>query len=135
MLKLFSSKDDVILEDRIKFFFKNYSLCDDGCTYDEFNVDHNTISCDCNVKTNINTNETILFRKIRWYKNNSNFALIKCYKLAFSWEGKLKNFGFWIFLVLFLMHNPLLFSYFYKGIKSIKEFIINEMAKYGYIKK
>ena len=51
-----------------------------------------------------------------------------------SWEGKLKNYGFWIFLVLFLIHIPLLFSFFCKGIKSIKEYIINEMKKYGYIK-
>ena len=40
---------------------------------------------------------------------------------------------FWIFLVLVVMHIPLLFSYFCKGINPIKEYIINEMKKHGYI--
>ena len=63
----------------------------------------------------------------------SNFGIIKCYELVFSWNGKLQNIGFWIFLFLVVMHIPLLFSYFCKGINPIKEYIINEMKKHGYI--
>ena len=129
------SKNDMVLKDRIKYIFKNYSLCDEGCIYDEFNIEYNTISCNCNVKTNISINETSLnLEKLDDIKIESNFGLIKCYKLVFSWDGKSKNIGFWIFLILFLPHFPLLFSYFCKGIKPIKEYIINEMKKYGYIK-
>ena len=129
------SKDDMVLEDRIKYIFKNYSLCDEGCTYDKFNIEYNTISCNCNVKTNISINETSLnLEKFDDIKIESNFGLIKCYKLVFSWNGKSKNIGFWIFLILVIAHFPLLFSFFYKGIKPIKEYIIEEMEKNGYIK-
>ena len=129
------SKNDIVLKDRIKDIYQNYSLCDSGCTYEEFNYSDMIITCDCNVKMNLSTNETDL--NIQIYddiKIDSNFGLIKCYNLVFSLNGKLNNIGFWIFLVLILLHITFLFNYFCKGIAPIKEYIINEMRKYGYLK-
>ena len=48
-----NSNDDVVLEDRIKFIFQNYSLCDEGCEYNDIDLDTKIISCDCKVKTNV----------------------------------------------------------------------------------
>ena len=45
-----------------------------------------TVSCDCKVKTNMSTNETSNITKLDEIKTDSNFALIKCYKLVFSFE-------------------------------------------------
>ena len=127
--------NDMVLKDRIKYIYKNYSLCDIGCTYDDFNSSSMVISCDCNVKSNLSTNETDLnIQKLDDVKVDSNFAIIKCYNLVFSFNDKLNNIGFWIFLVLVFLHIPLLFHYFCKGIEPIKEYIINEMKKYGYLK-
>ena len=130
-----NSKNDIILEDRIKDIYQNYSLCDQGCKFKEINFDNKTISCDCKVKMNLSIEEPSLdivhFEEI---EVESNFGLIKCYNLVFSFINKFKNIGFWIFLILVTGHIPLLFLYFYKGIKNIKDFIINEMIKYGYIK-
>ena len=129
------SKNDIILEDRIKDIYQNYSLCDNGCTYNEFNDSSLTISCDCKVKTNISTNETNLhLEQLDNIDIDSNFGLIKCYNLVFSFKGKLNNIGFWIFLILSIAHIPILFCYFNKGIEPIKEYIIKEMKKNGYIK-
>ena len=47
------SNNDIILEDRIKDIFQNYSLCDEGCTYNNINIDNMTIVCDCKIKENI----------------------------------------------------------------------------------
>ena len=94
-----------------------------------------TISCDCKVKVNISINESsINLNKLDEMNIESNFGLIKCYKLVFSFKGKFNNIGFWIFLFLVMIHILLLFFYFYKGIKAIKNYIINEMIKNGYIK-
>ena len=49
-------------------------------------------------------------------------------------EGKLNNIGFWIFLVLVMAHIPLLFGFFRKGLKPVKEYLFKEMKEYGYIK-
>ena len=94
-----------------------------------------TIACDCKVKSNISINES----DIDFEKNNENikkqskFGIIKCYNLVFSFEGKLKNVGFWIFLFLVISHIPLLIIYYSKGLKSIKEYLNKEMTKNGYI--
>ena len=129
------SNNDIVLKDRIKEIYQNYSLCDDGCKYSQFNDTYMTISCDCKVKNNISINETSL--NLEQFDNidiESNFGIIKCYNLVFSLDGKSKNIGFWIFLFLIGIHIPFLLHYFCKGIKSIKEYILNEMRKNGYIK-
>ena len=129
------SKNDLVLEDRIKEIYQNYSLCDEGCTYNGINTELKVISCDCKVKTNISTNESsINLEKFDKDKIESNFGLIKCYNLVFSLKEKLNNIGFWIFTILVIIHIPFLFNYFCKGIEPIKKYIINEMKKYGYIK-
>ena len=128
-----NGEDDLILKDRIKDIYLNYSLCEQGCTYNEVDLDYMTISCDCQVKDNISTVVSPL-NLDQIIETPSNFEVIKCYNLVFSWDGKLKNFGFWIFLILILAQGPLLLYYFSKGIKSIRTYVLNEMIEYGYIK-
>ena len=41
------SENDVVLEDRIKDFYQNYSLCDDGCTNNDIKIEYMTVTCDC----------------------------------------------------------------------------------------
>ena len=131
-----TSENDIILEDRIIDFYQNFSLCDGDCLYDEIDLDLMRISCNCSVKTNINIEEPEL--KLELLENVEKsiaFEIIKCHNLVFSWENKLKNIGFWIFLVLVTLHIPFLIFYFYKGIKPIMEYILKEMNNYGYLKK
>ena len=93
------SNNDIVLEDRIKDIYQNYSLCYDDCSYNGFDLMNKTISCDCKVKTNMSLNESsITLKRFDEIKIESNFGLIKCYKLVFSFDGKIKNIGFWIFL-------------------------------------
>ena len=95
------SKNDVILKDRIKDIYQNYSLCEDECTYNEINTEYMTISCVCDIKTYITTNDSSRnLEKIDDIELESNFGIIKCFNLVFSFDGKLKNIGFWIFLFL-----------------------------------
>ena len=54
------SNNDVILEDRIKYYFQNFSLCDAGCEYNTINIENKTIVCNCKVKNNISTKITPL---------------------------------------------------------------------------
>ena len=60
------------------------------------------ISCQCNIKENITTeikeiNDEKVIEKI----TSLNFEIIKCYNLAFSFKGKMKNYGFWILSIFF----------------------------------
>ena len=127
------SKNDLVLEDRIKYIYQNYSICDQGCSYNKIDFEKKAISCICKVKTNLSVEETSLnVKKFSEIKIESNFGLIKCYKLVFSLAGKFKNIGFIIFLILILIHIPLIIYYLSKGIEPIKLFLHKEMTKYGY---
>ena len=129
------SKNDLVLEDRIKEIYQNYSVCDDNCIYSGINFENKIISCDCKIKTNLSVEEPSLnLKQFDEIEIESNFGLIKCYHLVFSWVGKLNNIGFWIFLILVFIHIPCIFIHFYKGIKPIQEYLQNEMKNYGYIK-
>ena len=44
------SNNDIVLADRIRDIYQNYSLCDDGCSYIGLDLINKTISCDCKVK-------------------------------------------------------------------------------------
>ena len=94
------SNNDIVLEDRIKDIYQNYSLCEEGCSYNGIDLVNKTISCDCKVKTNMSLNGSSSITLIYFddIKIESNFGLIKCYQLVFSFKGKLTNIGFWIFL-------------------------------------
>ena len=127
------SDNDLILEDRIRDIYQNYSLCEDGCSYDKIDLDNLTISCECKVKDNISTVITPINLE-HSEGSSTNFELIKCYNLVFSSDGKLNNIGFIIFTILVSAHIPILIYYFMKGVKPVREYIINEMKKYGYIK-
>ena len=85
------SNNDLVLEDRIKDIYLNYTICEEGSTYIEFNIENKLISCDCKVKTNISTDELSLnLVQYNDIKIDSNFGLIKCYNLVLSLKGKMK---------------------------------------------
>ena len=131
------SDNDMILEDRIKYIFQNYSLCEDGCTYNNFNLETTSITCNCKIKGNFN--ETMIPLIFEQGKEasflDSNIGVIKCYNLVFKLNNKLNNLGFLIFSVLIFFYFIFFFYFIIKGIKSVSNFVFNEMVKYGYLNK
>ena len=61
-----------------------------------------------------------------------NFGVIKCYNLVFSFAGKLKNAGFWIFGAMVVSHIPMYILYLIKGTTTVTRYINKEMEKKGY---
>ena len=127
--------NDLILEDRIKYIYQNFSLCEEGCLYDSIDISNMLISCKCNVKENMTT----IIREIKEEAveqiTSLNFEIITCYNLVFSFKDKSKNIGFWILSLIFLVYIIFLIIYCSQGIKPVKEYIFNEMTKFGYINK
>ena len=129
--------NDIILQDRIKDYYQNYSLCNHECTYNSIDFENMTVACDCIVKEKLSTIITPLnLESIKESSiSDSNIGVIKCYNLVFSLKNKMENIGFWIFLVLIIINIIFLCLFFKKGLKKILVFIFNEMKKYGYINK
>ena len=135
----YNSKHDIILKDRIIDIYQKYGVCEEECSYNEFNKEHKTISCSCKTKTKMTNRELTLHvqsydaMNVKSSPINTDYSIIKCYKVVFSFVDKFKNIGFWIFLILVSTYIPFIFIYLYKGIKSIREYIIREMTKNRYI--
>ena len=131
-----SSSKDMTLSDRIIEFYQNYSFCDDHCLFDEIDLELMTISCNCSVKTSLSVIEPSLkLKQLEDVEKTMAFGIIKCYNLAFSWKNKIKNIGFWIFLVLMTLYISFVCIYFYKGINSVKDYIFKQIEDIGSTKK
>ena len=128
------NKTDIILKDRIENIYQNFSKCDTGCKYKNSDLEKKLITCVCQIKTEINTEIQSLnfaFAVKKTFKD-SNFYVIKCYDLVFNLENLKSNIGFLFFSVLTITQIPLLIYYFINGIKSIKEYVTEEMKINNY---
>ena len=125
---------DIILRDRVKDFYQNYSLCDSNCEYNKIDIQNMTINCNCSVKNEINIEiEEPTFNKIIYgIFENSTFGVIKCYESVFFLNKK-GNIGFWMFTIFTILNIPLIIHYIiYKDI-SIKNYIKEKIKKYHYL--
>ena len=129
------SGNDMILSDRIKFLYKNYSLCEEGCSYNDIDVENMMITCDCKIQGNISTTIKSLnsIGEEETSFLDSNIGVVKCYNLVFMFSNKSSNMGFIIFLILFIADIVFIVIYFVKGIKPVKDYLNDEMKKKGYI--
>ena len=120
----FEKDSDLILEDRLKYIYQNYSLCDSNCEYENIDIQNMTIECNCNVKTKIETKiEELNYNKmVSDLFKYSTIGVIKCYKLVF-YNNKKDNIGFWIFLILIIIQMPFIIKYIIFRDKSIRKHI------------
>ena len=132
-----NSNSDIVLKDRILDIYQNYSLCDNGCEYDQIDIEEMLITCSCQVKIEINTkvSEPDFKTVFKDTFKESNFGVIKCFNLVFSLKNKKHNIGFMIYLVFILFHIICFIYYFIFGIKSIILFVYKEMDKNNYFSK
>ena len=122
------SNKDMILEDRIKYIYQNYSLCEKGCSYDSIDIENMNIVCNCKIKGNDNSSSLSITPLFYEQPNDisfldSNIGVIKCYKMVFSMYNKQKNIGFILFSFLFLLYLIFAICFCKKGIQPIKDYL------------
>ena len=89
---------------------KDYSICQKNCTFLYYNSTNKKSKCDCKVQIE----ETIIDTKLINFKDeligsfyitlkNSNFLVLKCFKLTFSIKGQTHNIGSYVMSILFLI--------------------------------
>ena len=129
------SNSDMILSDRVSDIYQNYSVCDGECEYESFDIDKLSFNCNCDVKQKISIEpeKTNFAASITSAFLDSNFGVVKCYKLVFSLKGKLKNAGFWIFTIFTIFHIIIYIYYSKGGLLPIQNYIKKEMKENGYI--
>ena len=126
---------DMVLKDRLKYIYQNYSLCDNGCLYEKVEIKEKTFSCKCSISSKLSKKyEDFNFLKLDVFLlKDSTYEVMRCYKLVFNTKNKLKNLGFWYLIIVFCLNSPIYIIFFVTGIVPIQRYIKNQMEKNHYL--
>jgi len=124
---------DILLNDRIKdiyYKYGNIALCQANCTFKIFNNITSKAKCDCEVQNNpVETNISKIKFNIDELNNvfldtltNSNFKVLLCYKLVFTFNNLFKNIGRIIMTIILVLYFIFFFIYIIKERKKIQTF-------------
>ena len=130
---------DIILNDRKNDIYNQYgniSLCQEKCKFEYYNETSQKIKCSCNSQTE--DTKIILF-SIEFTKeeimssfyealSNSNFKVLKCYKLAFDFSSFFKNIGRILMSIIIIILIVLVILYCILGKKKLKKYFDDILA-------
>ena len=117
---------DCPLQDRIKTFYPNVTLCDNGCKNRGINITSMKTKCECTFHDllnkdifnkdifmdNVLINEAL--KEVGEMLSNLNIEVLSCYKDVFNFYYFKRNIGGFIILVIIILENICIFLYFYK---------------------
>ena len=131
---------DMLLEDRKSEIYNttgNKVMCQNGCKFESYNKITQKAKCNCNVQiqstqndiTKIDFSKGDIAEKFLTPLKNSNFFVLKCYKLVISLDDIMKNIGRIIMAIIYFLFLICLFIYIISDRKKINLFI-NTIMKY-----
>ena len=133
------SGTDISLKDRRNEFIENnMTLCQENCDLIGYNYEKAKAKCSCDIKLNISENYNIKFNKKDFYKNfidiNSiaNINIIKCFKIVLKIKSLMKNYGFFIMLIIFIIYIITFFIFWFLSYKLLKKDINNIISSLNY---
>ena len=121
---------DMTLYDRKnEYNNNNMAVCEKGCTFKNYNTNTKKAECDCNVKSNIDSdfnnkanNPDELVDKIEGNeKQISNVQVTKC--LNFSWKQIISNSGFYSLLIIIIAYFIVMIIFCIKGRDNLENTI------------
>ena len=123
---------DITLNDRKnEYNKKNFSLCENNCTFNKYNKDNKRTICECKPKTfieeliNLKINKDKLLQKFIDFKSTTNLDVIFCYKTFFCLNGIKTNIGSYILIIILIINGIGVGIFSKKGYKEIKNIILN----------
>ena len=125
---------DILLYDRRMDIYQltiNISLCQKGCEFEMYNSETKKAKCNCPAQTEeINTNSSELefdrnemLDEFYEVLKNSNFRVLKCYKLPFTPKIFIRNIGSIIMTILLIIFLALIIFYIVKSSSDINNYI------------
>ena len=132
---LSDSGTDIILKDRKdELINNNMTLCQENCLFSEYNYNIKKARCSCDVKEispkfeNMKIDKTKLYENFIDIKNIANINLLVCYKVLFSKNGLIKNFGSYSIIGIIIVHLIIIIIYYSKNLYSQIQNIINKIS-------
>ena len=125
---------DITLEDRKKDIYKtsgNASLCQAGCDFELYNISNKKAKCNCSPQTqainnnieHLEFNTNLIADSFLVTLKNSNFRVLKCYKLALNFDNFFNNKGRVIMTIIYFIFLISLIFYTFCDRTKINMFI------------
>ena len=118
---------DATLQDRMKSFYPNVTLCDAGCKNKGLNFTTMKAECECKFQDLLSKNiyENDLFgnnilmkeslEEISEMLSNLNIEILMCFKDVFDYEYFKKNKSGFIIMAIFILYTIFIFYYYMKS--------------------
>ena len=107
----------------------NYSLCFKNCIYNGYDLVNKKVICECKFERLSGNSKDSYLNKFIVSKRNTNFGIIKCYKLLFSKEGLIKNIANYIILLIIILFFIVAIYFYIKGFNIISGEINEVLGK------
>ena len=124
---------DIALQDRLKLFYPNLSLCDPGCTQKSFDLEKMKANCECQFNDISPSNKDKIKKENAILENllgdaidfidSTNIGVIKCVKKIK--KSIFKSYGAYITLVLLIINIILSIIFYAKDLRKLKIYIYN----------
>ena len=134
---------DILLSDRRKYYFNNTETsCQEDCKYSQYLFESKQLECECSVnqkeidpKKENTFDGNILISSFYDVLKFSNFLVLKCYRLVFSYKGQKNNHGSMIIIGYFIIYTIFNIIYFANGFHYIKlyssQILFNNQLNYN----
>ena len=127
-LSAYINGSDLTLSVRQQEIYPNITLCQEGCSYNGFDLEKKRVNCICNSNSNSSNEENSIENLIEEVEQNFftyivdmiNYQIIGCYKKISDKSNYIYNFGFYFSFCLIFLISILMLSYCFTGQKSIK---------------
>ena len=112
--------------------YANISVCQENCNLESYNENSNTVSCYYNAQSNDTKIDLNIDKKFNLktmtdsfynYLNNSNFRVLKCYKVAIDLTTIIQNIGRIIMTIILLVFIILFIIFLVKGNAQINLYL------------
>ena len=130
-------KKDIALKDRIKLFFPNITLCENGCTIKGINSSSMKADCECKINNLISNNKITnnLLEKspvgdLEDLLEQSNLEILKCSSSLFKHRDISSFIGSFIIISLILIQIALIIVYFVVSVNNLKKYLFNLLNLY-----
>ena len=129
--------DLTLYERKAIFNNNNFGLCQSNCIYKGYDFENKRVICHCQIqdrksKFSNNQKEDFIFKFLNT-KRKGNLFILKCYNLAFSKDGLIKNLGNYIIISIIIIYIISAISVYVKGydllLKEINKILENKILE------
>ena len=124
--------NDITLFDRVKYYYPNVSICNEGCEYQKIDYNKQRFVCNCDANLNekiykFTDGEIVEISDEEYDESFSeyvlsliNYKIFMCYNLFFEFKSFYSNAGFYISFTTLIISFILFCIFWIKGVKSIR---------------